>query len=96
MRAEEFTIVAAAVLLSQVVQVVVAHGDDDSMHMDMGMNSSLSQNTAYPETEAIISYFANGTHTGSIIAHAAFMVLAWVLILPVGKCCRSRGVCELG
>ena len=85
MRAKQIAIGAAAFVLSHAVQIVAAHGDEDTVEsMDMSMANS-SQPTTQPAKDEIVSYFAYGTNTNWMIAHAAVLVLAWVFVLPLGK-----------
>lgn len=69
----------------------IAHGDNESIGMGMDMHAtssagsptaSISQNV---QSEGSTSYFAYGQHSGTIVAHIAFMTLSWCLILPAGK-----------
>lgn len=52
-----------------------------------GHNSTASNAVAAASTTApvIPSYFNNETHQGWLYAHIATMVLAWVVVLPIGK-----------
>jgi hypothetical protein len=71
--------------------LTIAHGDDESMGLDMDMHAtsraasptaSISHNV---QSEGPTSYFAYGQHSGTIVAHIAFMTLSWCLFLPAGK-----------
>ncbi|KAK2744044.1 hypothetical protein FQN57_004497 [Myotisia sp. PD_48] len=68
-----------------------AHGNDHgSMEVDIdhGMETAVAA-IATPgpfadDPNSVLSYFAYRKATGTIIAHIAFMVIAWVIVLPVG------------
>ena len=67
---------------------VLAHGDDESadMDMDMGVNSNAptSSESAHPNSEGPMSYFAYGKHRGTVMAHVGLMIAAWCFLLPTG------------
>ena len=74
-------ILAAAALLS-VLPVVVAHGDE---HMDMSGHDS-----PHPQTKddgPLRSYWSLSEHVVLMYWHIGLEILAWVVILPVGKFC---------
>lgn len=82
--------VLAAALLLAALASALPHEDHESMDMsmDMKMDDSMGHNqtAAAPTTDpAMMSYFAYGKHTGTILAHIILMVLAWCFVLPVGK-----------
>ncbi|KAI0002365.1 hypothetical protein F4779DRAFT_635236 [Xylariaceae sp. FL0662B] len=69
-----------------------AHGHDDNGATDMGMDTSAEDpkpdEDSYPPT-----YFAHPEHAGVIYAHIAFMVIGWIIMLPIGvmfSLARSR------
>lgn len=72
-------------MLGLLVPTVLGHGDDEAMDMDMGSGATFSGNAPQPEAELVPSYFAHPEHRGILLAHIGLMVLAWVLILPLGK-----------
>lgn len=82
----------AAVALLTLVWNVVAHGDGhEGMNMDMEMASEAATGTALPRPSPtdydlwdIPSYAGLSSHRSSMVAHVAFMVLAWFFVLPVG------------
>lgn len=81
--------VLAAALLLAALASALPHEDHESMDMsmDMKMDDSMGHNqtAAAPTTDpAMMSYFAYGKHTGTILAHIILMVLAWCFVLPVG------------
>ena len=89
MRLNEVSRIATAIVLSHVVSFVTAHSDEHDMTMTMAMVAAApSQPTqpVAPQPDQLVSYFAHGAHTGSMIAHIGLMVLAWVVILPIGMC----------
>lgn len=85
MRTKQRLLFVTAIVLSHAARFAAAHGDEDGMDVGHMEPSSPSLPGEPPSAEKkLISYFANGEHTGSMIAHAALMVLAWVFILPIG------------
>ncbi|KAJ5770679.1 uncharacterized protein N7511_002730 [Penicillium nucicola] len=81
----------------------IAHGEDGSMDMDMGMSmpmqtahSTASSTPVIPlnsHCESPMSYFACGKHSSTIMAHIALMVVAWCFVLPAAvmlSIARSR------
>lgn len=78
---------AKVALLSILVPVVLAHGGDESgMDMDMNMGATAGANETQPEVEYPPTYFGLDEHKVAIYGHIALMVIAWVFMLPVGKC----------
>lgn len=76
------SLLAAAVILGT-VPTVLAHGNDDGA-MDVGMDTSVEE----PKPDASSyepSYFTHPDHRGLIHAHVALMVIAWVVLLPIGE-----------
>ncbi|CAK7272866.1 hypothetical protein SEPCBS57363_005365 [Sporothrix epigloea] len=84
-------------LVLAIAPVVLAHGDDEGMNMEMESSSSLDMTEALPQAvnpttnsttdEAAIvykpTYFAHPEHAGLMYAHILLMTLAWVFALPV-------------
>ncbi|KAJ5082906.1 hypothetical protein N7532_011949 [Penicillium argentinense] len=77
----------------------LAHGDDESMDMDMHMDKAVNMNTPQPSVspqpsaEGPMSYFAHGKHQNTILAHVGLMVAAWCFVLPAAvmlSIARSR------
>lgn len=85
---------AAAFLLVSLANAL-PHGDDhsmDDMNMDMGMSMDMgghghnaTSESSQPAEDSLMSYFAYGKHSGTIVAHIGLMVLAWCFILPAGE-----------
>jgi hypothetical protein len=74
--------IAAAAVLLQLLPFVVAHGDEhgETMAMDMSANSAPALK---PEGEG--SYWSLSEYAALMYWHIALEILAWVVILPVGK-----------
>lgn len=50
------------------------------------MLSNSTQRTSDPDTmQDPTSYFQLSAYSGLVTAHIAFMVVAWVFVLPIGK-----------
>lgn len=85
----------AAFAAVSLASLAIAHGDDESMDMDMGMSMDMHAppSTASPtsfatptaSSEGPMSYFAYGKHSSTITAHIALMILGWCFVLPAGK-----------
>jgi hypothetical protein len=67
----------ASVAALGLIPAALAHGDE---HAEMGEPSQ-----PLPEAQYAPTYFAHPDHRGTILAHIALMVIAWVFLLPVGK-----------
>jgi len=76
---------APAALLLCALPLVAAHDDEPMDNMNMGKSStSTSAATSTPQATGMASnYFTYPEHTGLIYAHIAFMVIAWLFILPI-------------
>lgn len=86
-------------LVLAIVPVILAHGDDEGMNMEMESSSGLDMTEALPQAinattnsttdgAAIVykpTYFAHPEHAGLMYAHILLMTLAWIFALPVGK-----------
>ena len=61
-------------------------GGDSGMDMTHGHSdpSPTSEPDAIPVDDWPMSYFSYGQHSGTIIAHIAFMIVAWCFVLPTG------------
>jgi hypothetical protein len=70
---------AATLAFLALLPVSLAHGGDEG-GMDMGAQESKPDPNSYPPT-----YFALPDHAGVLYAHIVLMMLAWVVVLPVGK-----------
>lgn len=90
----------AAYLIYLAAPLLLAHADalphDDhhpmeaDMDMKEGMHSNhsgsaSSNHTAGDNQDYPMSYFAYQKHSGVLIAHVVFMVLAWFFTLPIGE-----------
>lgn len=86
-----FRVASAAAFLGLLLPVVLAHGDDGTVDMDMSMGDNVTAMGDEPATDVKYppTYFAHAEHRGVLVAHIALMVLAWVVVLPLGK--RSAG-----
>lgn len=74
----------AAVLLFALACTTVAHGNEkvpESMNFAEDVRPAVFNTTSAMEPE---SYSQLGAHTGVMIAHIAFMTIAWVFVLPIG------------
>lgn len=76
------SLLAAAAILSA-LPAVFAHGDDHAA-MDADMDMSVPDPKPDPDSY-LPTYFSHPEHRGLIFAHVALMVLAWVVMLPIGK-----------
>ena len=82
---------ASAILLAVCLPLAVAHGHDEA-NGGMDMHTGMSKNTSEPavvnldDEPAMISYFSYADHKNLIYAHIGLMVVAWVIVLPLGKC----------
>lgn len=74
-------LVATAVLAA--LPAALAHGDDD--HMDMSIDVA-EQEPQQVSDAAGLTYFRLPEHTGAIYGHIALMLVAWIVVLPIGKC----------
>lgn len=74
-----FTIATAALLLLELSPRVAAHGDE---HMDMSAEQSQPQPQDHGRPG---SYWSLSEHASLMYWHIALEVLAWVVVLPVGK-----------
>ncbi|KAH8887067.1 hypothetical protein GQ53DRAFT_657150 [Thozetella sp. PMI_491] len=75
----------ASIAALGLVPAALAHGDE---HAEMGAPSQ-----PLPEDQYAPTYFAHPDYRGTILAHIALMVVAWVLLLPVAvmlSLARSR------
>lgn len=77
-------LVAAAVLAA--LPAALAHGDDDHMDMSMGVAEPEPQQVS---DAASLTYFRLSEHTGAIYGHIALMLLAWIVVLPLGRRLRQ-------
>ena len=90
------TALYTGILLLAVAPAVLAHGDDEAMHMDTGMAHDHGAPIANATEEAKVyppTYFAHPEHRSLIYAHIILMTLAWVFALPVAvmfSIARSR------
>ena len=103
MRAKQITTLAAAFVLSLVLQLVAAHGDEEaSPSVDIGMDMTTTSTSVVPatmggnSTNVPVSYFSYGSNSSWMVAHAGVLVLAWVFVLPIGKQLILTGQRALG
>ena len=82
--ARRIVAIAAAAVLLQLLPFVVAHDDEhgETMAMDMSANSAPAPK---PEGEGSQSYWSLSEYAALMYWHIALEILAWVVILPVGK-----------
>lgn len=90
-----FRAASVAVLLGLVLPTVLAHGDDESsaMNMDMGMDMDMGADSGMqmgsedpaPEVDYPPSYFSHQEHRAVLVAHIGFMIVAWLVVLPLCK-----------
>lgn len=61
-------------------------GGDPGMHMthDHSDPSPTSEPDVVPVDDWPMSYFSYGQHSGTILAHIAFMIVGWCFVLPTG------------
>jgi hypothetical protein len=78
-----FTVALAALLLLELPPRVVAHGDE---HTDMSAPDAPQPQA--PGGDQPSSYWSLSEHAALMYWHIASEVLAWVVVLPVGK--RSK------
>lgn len=79
-----FRVASATALLGLLLPVVLAHGEDDNMSMDMGEGVAMAADEPSSDIEYPPTYFALAEHRGVLVAHIALMILAWVVVLPLG------------
>ena len=79
-----------ATLLLQSATLAAAHRHDlhSETGMDMGSTSNLSTAGSVDANDPWLlpSYSGLEAHSGLLLAHIAFMVVAWIFLLPIGKC----------
>ena len=78
---------ATAAVLFQLAAQTLAHSDDE--HSEGGMSgmdtAKAPSGDGLPDYYAMPSYAGLGMHGNMMLAHIVLMVLAWFLILPIGK-----------
>jgi hypothetical protein len=77
--------IATAALLLELLPRIAAHGDE---RMDMNMSTSDAPQPQIQKDGQPRSYWAFGEHVTLIYCHIALEILAWVVVLPVGKLSR--------
>lgn len=83
-----FRIQAASALLCALAVVASAHGDEN---MNMGEAESAPVPSPTPSGQKNYdlydepNYFSLDAHSGLMMAHIGFMILAWFFVLPIGK-----------
>jgi hypothetical protein len=84
------SLVGSGILLLAALPLVAAHGDEhehSGMVMNMGsIHLNTTSSTAAAVTQAVPhNYFRYPGFAGWMYAHIALMVIAWAVVLPVGK-----------
>jgi hypothetical protein len=80
--------IASAALLLQLLSLVAAHGDE---HHGEAMDMSAHDTPApQPQGDAPQSYWSLTEYATLMYWHIALEILAWVVVLPVGKLSRIR------
>jgi hypothetical protein len=82
MARQTFTIATAALLL-QLLPLVAAHGDEQ--HGETMNMSTHDAPAPQPQGDGHQSYWSLSEYAALIYWHIALEILAWVVILPVGK-----------
>jgi hypothetical protein len=86
--ARRTTTLAIAALLLQLLPLVAAHGEEHHGEaMDMSVHSAPAPQ---PQSEAPQNYWRLTEYATLMYWHIALEVLAWIVILPVGKLIRIR------
>ncbi|KAF2459669.1 hypothetical protein BDY21DRAFT_362361 [Lineolata rhizophorae] len=75
---------SAALLLQLLSPIVAAHGHDDDHHDGGGMHESMHGGNDSSIPSAPPSYFSHPDYRRWMFAHIIFMVLSWVVVLPIG------------
>lgn len=90
-------VASAALVLGLLVPSVLGHGGDESMDMGMKMTSGMAIDVTDPKPEVDFppNYFSHSEHRGVLLAHISLMVLAWVVLLPIGKFASSQGATSI-
>lgn len=84
-RARVLTLATAALLL-EVLPLVAAHGDEhNDGPMDMGMDMHDAPRPPVEDSGAPRSYWSLSEHATLMYWHIGLEILAWVVILPVGR-----------
>ncbi|KAF3763698.1 hypothetical protein M406DRAFT_293326 [Cryphonectria parasitica EP155] len=79
-----FRAASAVLFLGFLLPAVLAHGGDENMDMGDSMDSmAIDGDEPSPGAEYPPSYFTHPEHRGVLVAHIGFMVLAWVVVLPL-------------
>ena len=75
----------ALMSIASALPLALAHGGEEHMDMDMSMDSAQSSADAPADLPVgNLTYFGLPEHAGAMYGHIVLMVLAWVVILPVG------------
>lgn len=77
---------ATAALLLEALPLVAAHGDEHNG----GSTDTDMHHVATPPAEAQ-SYWRLSEHASLMYWHIALEILAWTLVLPVGRFAHARG-----
>lgn len=84
-------VASAVVVLGLLVPTVLGHGGDEAMSMEMGSDMTIGVTAPPPELDLSPSYIAHPEHGSILLAHIGLMLLAWVFVLPLGKCVVDGG-----
>lgn len=80
------TTLAIAALLLQLLPLVAAHGDEH--HGEAMPMSAPNAPAPQPQSDAPQSYWRLTEHATLMYWHIALEILAWIVVLPVGKLTR--------
>ena len=76
---------AIAAVLLQLGTHALVHGHDDGHGMDMERPKAPHNSDGEVDPYDMPSYAGLDQHHGAILAHIVLMMLAWVVILPLGR-----------
>jgi hypothetical protein len=75
-------VIATAALLLELVPRALAHGEE---HMDMSAHNAPQPQPQVHDGDKPGSYWSLSEHVTLMYCHVALEILAWVVILPIGK-----------
>lgn len=79
-------LVPSAALLLGVLPLVAAHSDDAHSSVNMGGAHGTAMSNATKVAEQVApSYFRHTEYAGWMYAHIGLMIIAWVIVLPIGE-----------
>ena len=85
-------IIVTAASLLQLLSLVAAHGDEHGKTMDMSAHDAPAPQ---PQGDGHQSYWSLSKYATLMYWHIALEILAWVVVLPVGKLSRRKQSPEL-